>query len=120
MKITTPEEFAARPDPNAPRSKFVDMMCIRIERELDRGRLDIPASCVLELGLRLSELEVAADRYRAVGWTVYVAAHGKDVVMRLGRPVIRDAIRRTVPGSTLADHIGSPDSASPYREGKDR
>jgi len=119
MKITTPEEFAARPDPNAPRPEVVDMLCARIEIELDAGRLDIPVSCVLELGLRRSELELAADRYRAVGWFVYVA-HEKDVVMRLSRPVTRGAIRRTVPGSTLADHIGSPDSAAPYREGKDR
>jgi len=117
MKITTPEEFADR---NASRRAVVDMLCERIERELAAGRLVVSAECVADLNLRHTELSDAAERYRAVGWAVQTSSHAPDVVMRLGRPVIRDAIRRTVPGSTLADHIGSPDSAAPYREGKDR
>jgi len=118
MKITTPDEFAARPDPNAPRPEVVDILIERIERELGAGRLSIPVGMFDDNWMRRSELEAAAERYRAVGWTVFVAPHAGDFVMRLGEPTA--AWRRTVPGSTLADHIGSPDSAAPYREGKDR
>ncbi len=96
------------------------MLCIRIERELGAGRLDIPASCVLDLHLRHFELVLAAERYRAVGWLVNVRSHAEDFVLRLMRPSTSRRTRCTVPGSTLADHIGSPDSASPYREDKDR
>ncbi len=112
MKITTPEEFAA-----APRREVVDMLCERIERELGAGRRSIPAGMFEDGWMRSSELEAAAELYRAVGWTVYVAPHAKDYVVRFVDP---SRLRRTVPGSTLADHIGSPDSASLYREGKDR
>ncbi len=87
MKITTPEEFAARPDPDTPRDTIVDVLCHRIERELDSGRLDIPASCVDEYGLRFSELRAAAARYRAAGWIVTVVPDDDDpVVMRLMVP----------------------------------
>ncbi len=119
MKITTPEEFSAR-DPNATRPEVVDILCVRIERELSAGRRDISASCVLDLHLRHFELVLAAERYRAVGWLVNVQSHAADFVLRLMQPSTNRRTRCTVPGSTLADHIGSPDSASPYREGKDR
>lgn len=68
MKITTPAEFAAaRLDRNAPRPIFVDMLCINIERELARDCLNI---LVTDYKLYPSEIEAAADRYRAAGWTV--------------------------------------------------
>jgi hypothetical protein len=68
MKITTPAEFAAaRLDRNAPRPLLVDLLCINIERELARGCLNV---LITDYKLHLSEIEAAADRYRAAGWTV--------------------------------------------------
>ncbi len=116
MKITTPEEFADR---NAPRRAVVDMLCERIEHELAADRLVVSSECVADLNLRHSEISDAAERYRAVGWYVTTSSHAPDVVMLLVEPS-RIRPRSTVPGSTLAAHVGSPDSAAPYREGKDR
>ncbi len=109
MKITTPEEFRARPDPNAPRVHVVDELCERIERELEAGRLSIPAG-VFGDGVRSSEFEAAAERYRAVGWTVYAYGYANDLVLRLDYSLPR----HTVPGTTLSARIGSVDSPVPY------
>jgi hypothetical protein len=88
------------------------MLCTRIESELSAGRLSIPSE-IFEDWMRSDELSSAAERYRAVGWTVYVSPSRVDFVMRLVEPH-HNGLRHTVPGSTLAARIGSVDSPVPY------